>query len=178
MKAEVAFGPLLAAAQALKPYTTPQRWHTRTRLLYLHADGDTLTLSATTGEETATVPLPGAMSDGFTALAPDTLIKALTAIKPAGKAAQVATVTVHGEADRLHLSVGDGPTVGLDTDTPPGQPPPASRPARPWSCVRTCGSRRRSRGRSGTRGTTRSSPPPARQWRAGAPADPRGDPPA
>ncbi len=130
MKAEIAFGPLLAAAQALKPYTTPQRWHTRTRLLYLHADGDTLTLSATTGEQTATVPLPGAVCDGFTALAPDTLIKALTAIKPAGKAAQAATVTVHGEADRLHLSVGDGPAVGLDTDTPPGQPPTvAAQPA-------------------------------------------------
>ncbi len=135
MKAEVALPPLLAAAQALKPYTTPQRWHTRTRLLYLHADGDTLTLSATTGEETATVPLPGAVCDGFTALAPDSLIKALTAIKPAGKAAQVATVTVHGEADRLHLSVGDGPAVGLDTDTPAGplptvaaQPAPHERP--------------------------------------------------
>ncbi len=123
MKAEVAFPRLFAAARALKPYTTPQRWRTRTRLLYLHADGDTLTLSAATGEETATVPLPGAVSDGWSALPPDTLIKALTAIKPAGNAAQAATVTLHGEADRLHLSVGDGPAVGLDTDTPAGHPP-------------------------------------------------------
>jgi hypothetical protein len=58
MKAEVAFTPLLAAARALKPYTTPQRWRTRTRLLYLHADGDTLTLSATTGTEASYCPSP------------------------------------------------------------------------------------------------------------------------
>ncbi len=146
MKAEVAFPPLLAAARALKPYTTSQRWHTRTRLLYLHADGATLTLSATTGEETASVPLNGAVSDGWCALAPDTLIKTLTAIKPAGRAAQAAAVTLHGEAGRLCLSVGDDPTVGLDTETETpdgaaltvaGQPAPAERlvtagPAADW----------------------------------------------
>ena len=137
MKAEVAFTPLLVVARALKPYTTPRRWRARTRLLYLHADGDTLTLSATTGDETASVPLAGAVSDGWCALPPDILIKALTAIKPAGKSAQVATVTLHGEAGRLYLSVGDGPAVGLDTDTPPGNPTVAARPEpheRPVTC--------------------------------------------
>src|SRR5258705_13528815 len=99
MKAEVAFTPLLAAARALKPYTTPQRWRTRTRLLYLHADGDTLTLSATTGDETASVALCGAVSDGWYALPPDTLTKALAAIKPARNTGQGDTVTLHGQAD-------------------------------------------------------------------------------
>jgi hypothetical protein len=132
MKAEVAFTPMLAAARALKPYTTPQHWRTRTRLLYLDADGDTLTLSATTGDETASVPLSGAVSDGRSALPPDTLIKALTAVKPAAKAA---TVTLHAEPDRLYLAVDGRPAVGLDTDTPDGLPPtvaaqpaPAQRP--------------------------------------------------
>jgi hypothetical protein len=41
----------------------------------------------------------------------------LTTIKPAGKAAQAATGTLHGEAGRLSLSIGDGTAVGLDTDT-------------------------------------------------------------
>ena len=129
----------MPAARALKPYTTPPRWRTCTRLLYLHADGDTLTLSATTGDETAGVPLSGAVSDGWCALLPDTLIKALTAIKPAGKAVQAAAVTLHGEADRLSLSIGDGPAVGLDTDTPHGDP--AAVPARPEPHERpvTCG---------------------------------------
>jgi hypothetical protein len=139
MKAEVAFTPLLAAARALKPYTTPQRWRTRTRLLYLHADGDTLTLSATTGDETASVPLSGAVSDGWCALPPDTLIKALTAIKPAGKAAQAATGTLHGEAGRLSLSIGDGPAVGLDTDTPHGDPPAVAARPEPHEQPVTCG---------------------------------------
>ena len=122
MKAEVAFTPLLAAARALKPYT-PRRGHTSTRLLYLHAAGDTLTVSATTGEETASVPLAGAVSDGWCALTPDALTKALAVIKPAGKAAQTARVTLHSESDRLYLSTGDGPTVGLDTETPTEHPP-------------------------------------------------------
>ncbi len=139
MKAVVAFTPLLAAARALKPYTTPQRWRTRTRLLYLHADGDTLTLSATTGDETASMPLCGAVSDGWCALPPDTLIKALTAVKPAGKAAQAVTVTVHGEADRLYLSVGDGPAVGLDTDTPQGDPATVAARLEPHEQPVTCG---------------------------------------
>jgi hypothetical protein len=138
MKAEVAFTPLLAAARALKPYTTPQSRHTPTRLLYLHASGDTLTLSATTGRETASVPLAGAVSDGSCAVAPDALIKALTTIKPSRKAANTATVTLHGETGRLHLSVGDGPTVGLDTDTPAADPPTvAAEPARQeWPVTR------------------------------------------
>src|SRR6266511_4157577 len=117
MKAEVAFPPLLAAARALKPYTTSQRGHTRTRLLYLHADGATLTLSATTGEETASVPLHGAVSDGWCALAPDTLIKTLTAIKPAAKAARPAAAPLDDEAGGLCLSVGAGPRSGW-TPTP------------------------------------------------------------
>jgi len=130
MKAEVAFGPLFAAARALKPYTTAPRWHTHTRLLYLHAAGDRLTLSATTGDETASVPLSGAVSDGWCALPPDTLITALTAVKPGGRAAQAATVIAHAEDGRLHLCVGDGPAVGLDTDTPGGDPPTvAGQPA-------------------------------------------------
>ncbi len=124
MKAEIAFGPLLAAAQALKPYTTPQRWHTRTRLLYLHADGDTLTLSATTGEQTATVPLPGAVCDGFTALAPDTLIKALTAIngQPPTVAAQPAPherpVTAGPVADWCDLLAGVTTAAGREPTRP------------------------------------------------------------
>ncbi len=139
MKAEVAFTPLLAAARALKPYTTPQRWRTHTRLLYLHADGDTLTLSATTGDETASVPLCGAVSDGWCALPPDTLITAMTAIKPAGKSAQAATVTLHGEADRLYLSIGDSPAVGLDTDTPQGDPATLAARPEPHQQPVTCG---------------------------------------
>ncbi|HET8659181.1 MAG TPA: hypothetical protein VFM55_09305 [Micromonosporaceae bacterium] len=115
------------------------RWRTRTRLLYLHADGNTLTLSATTGDETASVPLSGAVSDGWCALPPDTVIKALTAIKPAGKSAQTATVTLHGEADRLYLSVGDGPAVGLDTDTPQGDPATVAARPEPHEQPLTCG---------------------------------------
>jgi hypothetical protein len=130
MKAEVAFTPLLAAARALKPYTTPQRWRTRTRLLYLHADGDTLTLSATTGDETASVPLSGAVSDGWCALPPDTLIKALTAIKPAGKAAQAATGTLHGEAGRLSC-----PSVTVPPSGWTRIPRTATR--RPWPHARS-----------------------------------------
>ncbi|MDT5024174.1 MAG: hypothetical protein QOE61_600 [Micromonosporaceae bacterium] len=139
MKAEVAFTPLLTAARALKPYTTPRRTRTRTPLLHLHADGDTLTLSATIGDESASVPLSGAVSDGWCALPPDTVIKALTAIKPAGKAAQAATVTVHGEADRLYLSLGDGPAVGLDTDIPEGDPATVAARPEPHEQPVTCG---------------------------------------
>ncbi len=91
MKAEVAFTPVLTAARALKLYTTPPRWHTTTRLLHLHTSGHTLTLSATTGEETAQVDLPGAIADGHVAIPPDTLVKALTAMRPKGKAAATAT---------------------------------------------------------------------------------------
>lgn len=135
MKAEVAFTPLLSAARALKPYTTPQRLRTCTRLLNLHADGDTLTLSATTGDETAAVSLSGAVSDGWCALPLNTLIKALTVLKPRRKAAQTATVSLHADADRLYLAVGDAPAVALDTDRPDGlrpsvaaHPTPAHRP--------------------------------------------------
>ena len=128
MKAQVAFPPLLSAARALKPYTTTQRW--RTRLLYLHAEGPTLTVSATTGDETASVPLDGALGDGWCALPADALIKALAAVKPGGKATTTATVSLHGDDGRLTLSVGDRPTVGLDTDTVDGLPPTvAAKPA-------------------------------------------------
>jgi len=124
MKAQVAFTPLLAAVRALKPYATARRWQPASRLLNLHADGDTLILSATTGEETATVRLAGAVSTGWCALPPDTLIKTLTVVKPRGKAAATATVTLHSEDGRLQVAVGDGPVVELDIDTPP-EPPPA-----------------------------------------------------
>ena len=50
-KAQIACSSLRDAARALKPYTTTPQWHTRTRLLYLYADGDILTLSASTGDE-------------------------------------------------------------------------------------------------------------------------------
>ncbi len=131
MKAEVAFTPLLTAARALKPYTTPPRWHTTTRLLHLHSSGHTLTLSATTGEETAQVDLPGAIADGHVGITPDTLVKALTAMRPKGKAAATATLTLLAEPDRLYLSANGAPTVGLDTDTGPAgpaDPPPMPSP--------------------------------------------------
>ncbi|MEU1811036.1 hypothetical protein [Micromonospora aurantiaca (nom. illeg.)] len=123
MKAEVAFTSLLAAARALKPYTTPQRWHTRTWLLYLRTDGDILTLSATTGDETAHVAVPGAVADGACAVAPDTLIRALTAIKPGGRAARAAVVRMRAADGRLHLDLDTGWGVGLDTDDPAADPP-------------------------------------------------------
>lgn len=127
MKAEVAFLSLLSAARALKPYTNtntkPPRWRTSSRLLHLHASGDTLTLTGSTGDETASVPLSSAVSDGACALPPDTLINALTVLKPAGRASARATVGLHHEAGRLHLSVGDSPTIDVDTETAPGHPP-------------------------------------------------------
>ena len=133
MKAEVAYPLLLAAARALKPYSTPAntlpRWRASSRLLHLHADGHTFTMTASTGNETASVALPGAVpdssSDGaWAALPPDTLINALAVLKPAGRAASRATVTLDHHADRLHLTVSDGPTVDLDTETTP-EPAPA-----------------------------------------------------
>ncbi|GAA0924510.1 hypothetical protein [Virgisporangium aurantiacum] len=132
MKAEVAYTPLLAAARALKPYSTPAntlpRWRASSRLLHLHADGHTVTMTASTGDETATVALPGAVPDsshdGGCALPPEALINALAVIKPAGRAAARATVTMDHHADRLHLTVADGPTIDLDTATPP-EPAPA-----------------------------------------------------
>jgi hypothetical protein len=139
MKAEVAFTPLLSAARALKPYTTPQRWSTRTRLLYLHADGDTLTLSASTGDETAAVPLSGAVSEGWCVLPPDTLIKALTVIKPRGKAAQRAVVTLHAEDGRLDLAVGDAPAIVLDTERLDGPPPTVATQPTPTQRLVTVG---------------------------------------
>ncbi|MDG4795411.1 hypothetical protein [Micromonospora sp. WMMD1082] len=108
MKAEAAFTSLLAAARALKPYTTPQRSHTRNRLLYLRTDSDILTLSATTGDETAHVAVPGAVADGTCAVARDTLIRALTAIKPGGRAARAATVRVPAADGQLHLDLDTG----------------------------------------------------------------------
>ena len=134
MKAEVAFPSLFTAARALKPYTTAQRWRTSTRLLHLHAGGDTLTLTASTGEETASVPLDGAVSDGAAALPPDALINALTVLKPAGRAADRAIVTLHSEADRLHLSIDGGPTIDLDLETPHAHPP--ALPAAPALALR------------------------------------------
>jgi hypothetical protein len=134
MKAHVAFSSLLDAARALKPYTTPARRHIHARLLHLHTDGPILTLSATTGDETATVPLDGAAGDGWCALPPDTLIKALTAGSPGGRKATTATVTLDCDDGRLTLTVTDRPTVGLDTTTgglPPTvttQPSPVERP--------------------------------------------------
>jgi hypothetical protein len=127
MKAEVAFTPLLAVARALKLYSTPTntvpRWRASSRLIHVHADGDTLTLTARTGAETASVPLSGAVCDGACAVPPDALINALAVLKPAGRAAARATVTLHHDADRLHLAAGDGPSIDLDTETPTGHPP-------------------------------------------------------
>ena len=134
MKAEVAFPALLSAARALKPYTGPPRWRTNSRLLHLHASGDILTLTASTGDQTAGVPLFGAVSDGACALPPDALINALTVLKPAGRAAAGATVSLHHDADRLHLSVGDSPTIDLDAETP-GTVPRAVTPD-PTSALR------------------------------------------
>ncbi len=135
MKAQIAFTSLRDAARALKPHTTTPRWQTRTRLLYLHADGDLLTLSASTGDETARVSLPGALGDGWCALPPDPLIKALAVLDPGGKAATTATVTLHVDDGRLSLTVADRHTVALDTTIPDGPPPtvtarpaPAERP--------------------------------------------------
>ena len=79
MKTLVMWSSLLTAARALKPYTTG------IRLLFLHADGPLLTVSATSGDGTASVSLDVAVSNGCCALPPDTLIKALTAIKPRPK---------------------------------------------------------------------------------------------
>ncbi len=87
MKAEVAFPALALAARTLKAYTTSPRWHTATRLLYLRTHGDTLTIAATTGDDTAEVDLPGGYADGACAITPDTLIKTLTAMRPKGNAA-------------------------------------------------------------------------------------------
>ncbi len=126
VKAEVAFAALLTAARALKAYTTSPRRYTATRLLYLHSRGDTLTLTAGTGEDAAQVDLPGAYADGACAITPDILVKALTATRPKGKAARTATVSLLGEPDRLHLTVTGGPTVSLDTETSP--PGPAHLP--------------------------------------------------
>jgi hypothetical protein len=88
MRAEVTFALLLSAARALKPYTTPPRRYTSSRLLYLHAAGATLTLTASSGEETAIVSLSGAVCDGGCALPPETFINALTVLKPAGRGRQ------------------------------------------------------------------------------------------
>ncbi|MEJ3741773.1 hypothetical protein WEI85_00525 [Actinomycetes bacterium KLBMP 9797] len=117
MKADVAFPALLAAARALKPYTTPISWYTpHQRGLRLHTSGDTLTLTAFNGVETAQIDLPGGTTDGGCAIAADTLITALTAIKPTPKAAKTATITLASEQDRLYLAVSGGSAIVLDTD--------------------------------------------------------------
>jgi len=67
------------------------------------------------------------------------VIKALAAIKPARNTGQTATVTLHGEAGRLYLSVGDGPDVGLDTDTPQGGPAAVAARPEPHEQPVTCG---------------------------------------
>jgi len=119
MKAEVAFPALQNAARTLKAYTTSPRWHTATRLLHLRTHSDTLTLTAGTGDDVAEVDLPGGHADGDVAITPDDLLKALTAMRPKGKAAATATVGLVAEPNRLHLTVNGGSAVGLDTEPSP-----------------------------------------------------------
>ncbi len=121
MMAQVAYTALRDAARALKPYTTTPS--NRNRLLYLHADRPVLTLSASTGDDTAAVALPEALGDGCCALPVDTLIAALAAIRPNAKATPTAMVGLHGDGGRLTFTLGDQPAIGLDTTTPHGLPP-------------------------------------------------------
>lgn len=116
MKADVALLVLLAAARALKPYIgAPGR---RAGHLYLHTHDGTLTLTADGRHGCAQVDLPGGMVDGRCAIAADAVLAALTTLKPAGKAAKTATVTLSTEPDRLQLAAADGPAIVLDADTP------------------------------------------------------------
>jgi hypothetical protein len=144
VKTQVTFTGLLTAARAMQPYTIPPRRRSGHRLLHLHTTGDTLTLAATTGEDTASVQLPAEGCPGSCALPPTTLIKALTATRLAGKAAAAATVTLHADTGRLRLAVnGGGPTISLDTTTTavpatapaepqPGQQPVTTGPVTDW----------------------------------------------
>lgn len=129
MNAEVAFAPLIAAARALKHYTVARHWWTTTGLLHLYATGDTLTLAATTGEETAAVPLAATACDGRCAVPPDALINGLRALKPTGRTAGRAVVTLRGD-QQLHLRVDDGPTIDLDISAASAQPPADPAPTR------------------------------------------------
>jgi len=126
VKAEIAYPRLLAAVRAISRYTT-----TRAPLLHLHSRADTLTLAAGAAEHTAEVDLPGAGGDGRCAAPAGTLLKALTAAKPAGRPSTAATVSMRAKPGRLTLSVTRGPSgplsLSIDTRTP--SPPEAPLPA-------------------------------------------------
>jgi hypothetical protein len=128
VKAEVAYPRLLAAVRAVTRYTTGHA-----PLLHLYASRDTLTLAAGAAEETVQVDLPGALAEGRVALPAGTLLTALTAGKPTGRAGRAATVTLQAAPGRLQLSVTGGPAgpVSLDTETPTHDPatPLAAEPA-------------------------------------------------
>jgi hypothetical protein len=122
MKVEVTLAALRATARALTPYTRAHNPAGASGLLHLHAHDDLLTLTATTGEETAQVDLPGARADGTCAVPPALLVAALTAVKRPGRGA---TVTLHLDGDHLDVTVGARPPITVPVHTPTDLPVPA-----------------------------------------------------